>query len=300
MNLNELKQFDPRRAAGILSRAALALESGGVNPAAAPIEADELNLRRKLIEDLTTSIRNSFRQSSEAEIGERVISNLDDAIAKLLKPQDETAAIERLSLNAALPSDAYEVTFDRHLIKSFLPVVPFDDRKLVQKMIRAPQLQEDFGPGLTPKEPAPISLFGEWYNFGRERDRFLLIAAASREQSKRLLVNQFWRVYSSDVNLHSVRTLADVFEKLTSKYGFEFEVSGWHGRFLRYYVIHSNKLKVGPLDPKLLPKGTSFVQFSARNLAPDIIEVSFGVGIHLDAYARDVSKHVKFENPTNR
>jgi hypothetical protein len=295
MILDALKDFDNRRAAGILSRAALELESGGVNPAAEPVEANEIGLRRKIIDELARSIRKSSAQSSETEIGNRIIGDLDAAIANLLEPRDETAAIERLSRDAALPSDAYQVTFDKHIAKEFLPRVSFDDRQLVQKMIRAPEFQEDFGPTLTPREPAPVSLFGSWYNFGRPRDRFLLIAAASRDEGQKLFVKQFWRVYASAISLHGVQSLADVFERLTSKYGVEFKVVGWQGKFLRHHIIHAEQFKFIPIAEKTAKGDVVITQFFMRRVPNGPFEFSFGVAINLREYNRDCEKHIKFE-----
>jgi hypothetical protein len=156
---------------------------------------------------------------TEPHVVEKLVNALDEEADKLSPPQDETGALERLSIEGALPSDAYKISFEENFVSRLLVALPVDDRELVKTTIRIPDFQENFGPSLTPNEPSPISLFGKWFNFGRPRDRFLLIVAASRQmivaasrqKGAYLIVHHFWRVYSNDINLRGVKSLADIF-----------------------------------------------------------------------------------------
>jgi hypothetical protein len=294
MTLDELRNLDPKRAAGILSRAALELESGGANPAARPIDQQEASLRLKLIEELTHFISKGAEVTGPT-LREKIIGALDKEVDKLLPPRDETAALERLSIDAVLPSDAYKVSFSES-VPEILRKLPVDDRNLVKEVIRVPDLQEDFGPTLTPTEPSPVSLFGKWFNFGRGRDRFLLIVAASREKGQNLMVHYFLRVYSSDINLRGAKNLADVFERFSQYYGVEFNVDGWRGRFLRYLYLSSSNFRVTVATGHTEKPGRTITwSMFARHPNKLSTELAFGLGIDVNKYAKDLSKHMKFE-----
>src|SRR5262249_33685547 len=148
--------------------------------------------------------------------------------------------------------------------------------------------QEDFGSTLTPRVPSPVSLFGKWYNFGRQRDNFILIIAASRGPKKQLSVKHFCRAYAADMNLRFVKTLDDVFEVFASKYGWEFELAGWRGKFLTYYRINSEKLTFKLSEATKKHPGKKVVNFFVRRVEDAYFEVAFGMGVDLYAYSRDL------------
>ncbi len=284
--LEEIRILEPKRAAGILSRAALALESGDFNPAASPLEPGEIKLREKLISLIRESLPPELN-SDNARLVSKIAERLDEQAERLVAVKDESAALERLSMDAVLGSDTYDVKFDDALpnIEGGLP----HDRRRVEETIRNPGNQENFGPNLTPHDPSPVSLFGRWYTFHRERDRFLMIVAAVR-QKKVMLVKHYWRVYPTDINIRGADTLADVFERFAQHYGTEFKIGDWHGKFLRY-------LKA-PKDWKIegqFGKG-KFIFFVAFRLLPDkSSELAFGLNLNVTEYEKDVLKHTRFE-----
>jgi hypothetical protein len=291
--LEQVKGLDPKRAAGVLSRAALALANGEFNPATSPIEPDEIQLRERLIELAKKSLGRG-EKLDETQILSRIAEKLEEHAEKLFAPKDESAALERLSLDAVLESDVYSVEFDPSLpdIEEGLP----RDRERVEETIRRPDLQENFGPNLTPNEPSAVSLFGRWYSLGRERDRFLLIVAASR-QHKTMRVKHYWRVYPSEINIRGAKNLSDVFERFALHYGYEFRAGDWSGKFLRYLRTPPTvKVESPPV------RGKSIFFLAIRGGAADtdpsnrFLEFAFGLNVDVSKYEKDVLKHARFEN----
>lgn len=288
MILDVLKEIDPRRAAGILSRAALAVETGGLNPAARPITPDEVAIRDQIIKKLTSSFQST---DEKLDLNEWMLQRLDEAASELDASQNEPAALERLIRDGALPSDVYHITFAQQAETEIVPRLPSGERERVLDVIRSPSYEQDFGPSITPNSPSPVSLFGKWYDLGRPRDRFLLVVIGSRGENTLITVHHFWRVYSHDVYLRACKTLVDVIEKFADKYGHDLEITGWKGRFLRYMAL-SGSWKFNVPNPR----GRKIMIFVvARHSPPQTTELAFAIGVDLIAYFSDVQNHVKFE-----
>jgi hypothetical protein len=292
--MNELDALPRQHAAAILSRAALDIETGGLNPAAFPTTPYEASIRERLIERLKSSFE-STNDDNKTDLNEWILQRLDEATSELDPSQDEPAALERLILNAALPSDVYDVTFEQQAEAELFPMLPPNEREHVLEVIRSPGYEEDFGPSITPNAPSPVSLFGRWYDLGRPRDRFLLVVIGSRRENRRISVHHFWRIYPIDINICACKTLVDVIERFAEKYGADLEIAGWRGHFLRYMALPELSWKLN------LPnqKGRRVMVFVVtRHPTPQTTEFAFAIGVDLNAYFSDVKNHAKFEFPS--
>ena len=136
--------LDLQNRAGVLSRAALDIQSGGVNPDSAPVLPDELTMRQEIVDGILANLKTAHVQMGEHDLRSKVLDWLDSEAERLAGPHDTAGAIKRLSIEAALPADVYEVVFSSEMLKAIADL-HVDDRDLVRQTVHSPDLEEQFG-----------------------------------------------------------------------------------------------------------------------------------------------------------
>src|SRR5262245_52971443 len=108
----ELRHFDHITAAGILARAALALNH---NPASTQnLVPGEVAIRERVIAEIQKM--HGIRADQESpESLERLVDALDKERDSLVAPKDSRPAFERLSVRGTLPSDLFEIEIIRNI-----------------------------------------------------------------------------------------------------------------------------------------------------------------------------------------
>ena len=291
MMFQGLANLDPQNKAGILSRAALDIESGGVNPDAAPVLPNELIIRKQIVSEILANLQAAHRPGTEDDLQSKVLDWLDSETERLSGPHDVEAAISRLSTAAALPTDVYEVVFSVNMLKAIADL-QVDDRELVRQTVRSPDLEEQFGSSEQSDQPRLVSIFGRWFDLGRERDRFLLIATGQRNQ-RLLTIQHSFRIYPEDVPLFDANALHQALERFTRVYGLDFRIGDWTGKYLfhRRIPMTDKTLTVG-FKPHERRRGLAGFTFSVENGHAD---VAFGIGVDLDLYRKAILRHIKHE-----
>ena len=286
--------LDPQNRAGVLSRAALDIQSGGVNPDSAPVLPDELTMRQEIVEEVLANLKTAHVQESEHDLRSKMLDWLDSEAERLSGPHDTEGAIRRLSTEAALPADVYEVVFSVEMLKA-IANLHVDDRDLVRQTVRSPDLEEQFGSSGQGDQPKLVSIFGRWFDFGRERDRFLLVATGQRDE-RVLTIQHYFRVYPADVPLFGANELHQVLERFTRVYGLDFRIGDWTGKYLfhRKILLEGETLKVG-FKPKERGRGLAVFTFLIEDGYAD---VALGLGVDLELYRKDLLKHAKHEERT--
>jgi len=100
-----LERFDEVTAAGILARAALALDG---NPAGEYRLANEATVRQQLIQEVLLS--HGLQPGDETPYAMGVLNDaLDDELDSLIAPRDPASVLARLSEKGELPSDLFEI-----------------------------------------------------------------------------------------------------------------------------------------------------------------------------------------------
>ncbi|HEX8166300.1 MAG TPA: hypothetical protein VF601_11005 [Beijerinckiaceae bacterium] len=289
MSIPEIAGLDPNQAAGLLARMALSVDSGGLNPDAAPVLPGEEEFRARLTEWLRSELHNEGVK--DQDLRARILDWLDREAERVSAPADEAAALDRLSADAVLPSDAYTVLFEDD-IEEFVSKMGFDDRPLVDKVLRSPEFEQHFGP---PREsddqPSLVSLFAKWFNEDDQKERFLFIVVGNREKNV-FHVRHFWRVYPNEVVVAGARSLVEVFERFTGVYGLPFSVEGWRGRFLYNKVVtalEKDKLTVGT-GTRPNSRGVTVIVAQKRD---NLYHLAFGMNVDLSSYSKDVLRHIR-------
>jgi len=287
----ELEEYGRARAAGILSRAALQVESDGMNPEVS-VHADEQAIRDRIIEKVVAHVRQSKPGAASDEIKQRVLEFLDEETSKFESPVNEQSAIERLSADASLPSDVYAIELDESL-KRMIKDLGFDDTSLAIQTIRTPEFEQHFGSAVE-EGPKANSLFARWFAPEAKDDRFLLLVICFRKGDI-LKVNQFWRIYPKNIPVVSGDKLTDIIKRFSDAYGTPFKIGRWQGKYLYNARIpvteddFEDSLKIGGRE------GQSIAGTGTVSRDGDFWNVSFAVSINVDKYKRDVSRHLRHE-----
>jgi len=221
--IKAIQSFDPKTAAGLLARAALSL--GYIN---SPLIESDVELISKIVNEVRGQLGIGI-DDSDPDTLQRIADFLDSESDQLLEVPDTDSAIKRLAERGELPSDLYEINFLWNVQdvyrKGFLL-----EKEIIETAIRAPTLEQHYGPSIKPHEPSMISLFVRSFRTTWPLKDFLVVVAAQR-RGLILDVHQAWRVYPQKVNLQGVKTPVDWLRKFADSYGAEIEVQGKRGHF---------------------------------------------------------------------
>jgi hypothetical protein len=221
--IKAVQSFDPKTAAGLLARAALSV--GYINN---PLIESESDLFAKVLEEARIQLGVGF-DDNDPETIERIADFLDTESDKLLQPPNTESAIKRLAERGELPSDLYEINIIPNVQDVYGKRFPLE-KEIIETAIRAPTLEQHYGPPRGLYEPSMISLFVRSFRTTWPLKDFSVIVAAQR-RGLILDVHQAWRVYPQKVNLAGAKTPVDWLRKFADSYGAEIEVQGKRGHF---------------------------------------------------------------------
>ncbi|WJH38954.1 hypothetical protein N7E02_18690 [Aliirhizobium terrae] len=267
-----LENLDAKAAAGVLSRMALDIQSSGLNPAASPRVDGENDRRRKIL---------SFAQRDVASNNpDQMLDWLDELLEEVSEPIDKAAALHRLNVDAAIPSDAFSAKFTNFQPLSLLNLI--EDKANASLTIKRPDYHEYFGPDFN---PGLISIFGKWIGDGR--GRHLLVVAGFREEDLDFQVMEIIRIYPQSVRTYPMAKLSEMIERFSHVYGAVFSIGSFSGYFLKNISFPGQEVKYTVTKPRY--PGTHRASYLARSDS-DTIHVSFGMCINTDRYTQDIRK----------
>lgn len=220
--MQALDDLAPKVAAGVLARAALALE-GNANPAAEPVFEWELDLRARLILSLQESLGLKVDDFSPAAL-DQLGDKLDETADRLDRPNLE-AAIRRLSDHGQLPSDRYEIDVIPAMKEQVYrdPAYSAEEERIFQT-VRNPDFEQHFGPAQPgADQPFLISLFARFFKGQYPRRNFYLLVAGRRSGEK-LTVHQVWRLYPAILKFTPSNDLIGMLRVFAEAYGSEFRL----------------------------------------------------------------------------
>jgi hypothetical protein len=221
--IKAVQSIDPTRAAGLLARAALSV--GYLNN---PLVESESDLFARVVEEARSQLGIGINDNDPETI-ERIADFLDEESDKLLQPPDTKSAIDRLAERGDLPSDLYEINIIPNVQDVYGKGFSLE-KEIIETTIRAPTLEQHYGPPRGLYEPSMISLFVRTFRTTWPLKDFSVIVAAQR-RGLILDVHQAWRVYPQKVNLQGAKTPVDWLRKFADSYGAELEVQGKRGHF---------------------------------------------------------------------
>ena len=222
--ISALKRFDDVTAAGILARAALAIDG---NPSGSYRIPDEESVREQLIAEVMR--RHGLRRDDHTPRSMEQLSDLLDVeLDTLIAPSNSEEALERLSTRGSLPSDLFKIEIVNQV--SDFHGRKFDrEERLIQKTVRSPDREQHYGPSIGPDVPAMISLFAKYFPNEYPIRSFTMLVAGQRN-GLTLRIHQAWRVYP-DIALDGAPTLVDLLHCFSDQFGFELTVGDKTGNF---------------------------------------------------------------------
>jgi hypothetical protein len=222
--IKALEHFDSVTAAGILARAALALEDNPAGTYRIPGEAD---LREQVIAEALQA--NGFQPADRTQEALRRLDEvLDEELELLIAPADSKQALERLSVRGALPSDLFTIDIIPQ-IAEFHGRKFERERQLIQQTVRAPDREQHYGPTSDPENPAMISLFARHFSSDYPMRSFTMLVAG-RRSGLTLVVHQAWRIYP-DVVPEGALTLVDLLRRFSDQFGHKMTVGNKTANF---------------------------------------------------------------------
>ena len=151
---------------------------------------------------------------------------------ELLPPPDTNAALIRLAERGDLPSDLYEINIIPNIVN--LHGKHFGlEKDIIETTVRAPSIEQHFGPAQRPHEPAMVSLFLRSFQTRWPLKDFVMLVAAKRD-GFRLDVHQAWRIYASRVDIAGVERPVDWLRRFADRYGADVEIAGTKAHFFLF------------------------------------------------------------------
>ncbi len=227
--MQALNSFDRHVAAGILARAALALQNGESSVLSRSIVDNEPALRAALIAEACNKLGLKPDDRSP-DVVARLEDYFDAESERLIGEPRVEAAFQRLIARGDFPSDLYDIRIIPN-IRDFFGAGFEREKNLIERTIRAPTSEQHFGPPVTPKEPYLISLFARKFTTPFPARDFTMLVAGQRGQQYMFHVHQAWRLYSSRVDIQGAETLVDLLRRFADVYGAEITLDGKRGRF---------------------------------------------------------------------
>jgi hypothetical protein len=275
--IKALEHFDPTAAAGLLARAALSLGYAGNLP---PRVVEGEDAIRSVIEEARSRLGLASDDNSWDAI-EKMGEFLDSESEKLLAPPDTKAALIRLAERGDLPSDLYEINILPNVAALYAKHFALE-KDIIETTVRAPSIEQHFGPAGRPHEPAMISLFLRPFRTRWPFKDFVMLVAAKRD-GFRLDVHQAWRIYASRVDIAGVERPVDWLRRFADRYGADVEIAGTKAHF---FLFTSGRV---PKSVTLVPTGGKkrpimISRFWQNDPVTGVEQSALVVAIDLDKY----------------
>jgi hypothetical protein len=278
-----LAKYSPETAAGILARAALALQGEG-NPAATPKVADEEAIRSAILREGRTRLGVAL-EDNRPEILESLGDWLDQQSDILTGPPDVQSALARLAQRGDLPSDLYQIIIVPQIEEVYARNFAFE-RQLIEKTVSSPDQEQHYGvPRHNANEPVLISLFLRAFRTPWPFKDFIMLVGGNRQENGLILyVHQAWRIYPSLVDITGAGSPVEMLQRFNRVFGADIDVNGVRGRFFTFLDQPvTSTLPAGP--PKI-----SVSQFSQHDPATGAAQSALVVATNLDLYRATLKK----------
>jgi len=281
--IHALEKLDNRTAAGLLARAALALEGDG-NPAASTILDNEGAIRDALFREARERLGLEL-DDLRPEAVEKLGDFFDEESERLIEPPDTQSALERLAERGDLASDLYRINIIPNIVQ--LHGKNFElEQKIINRTVRSPDREQHYGPPTEPGQPFLISLFAKKFRTLWPYKDFTMLVAGRRDKLD-LHIHQAWRIYSAFVNDMGA-SLVELLERFADVYGIDLHIEGKTGHFF----LMSDRPPQQRIEVDAHGKKTEYTisHFMANNAKTGKMESSLIVAIDLDKYRATLQK----------
>lgn len=286
--IEALSNFDKVTAAGILARAALAL-AHSTNPAAAPAVADELSVRRVVIQQVRKQAGVAPDDNSEDAL-QRIEERLDSETDSLLGEVNDVAALDKRALDGTLPSDLYSV----ELVPNIADALGHrfqQERTLIEKTIKASDREQHVAPTEENNgEVFAISLFSKYFPDKFPGRSFTMLVVAER-RGFQLVVHQAWRLYPNEVDISEATDLVDMLRRFAKVYGVEIEHQGVKSKFIFRGEVPLGATVAESYKFRLRHSKITLSHFYKRDPATGRGWVALVVGADINQYRKTLSAY---------
>ncbi|HYF20819.1 MAG TPA: hypothetical protein VEA40_23330 [Ramlibacter sp.] len=291
--ISALADFDPATAAGLLARAALAVEDDG-NPQAQAVLPDEMDIRRAILDELFQKLDLDPRDTSSAVV-ERVSDALDAELDSFVGG-DTQQVLEQMAQRGAVPSDLFRLTISPDVQQLYQKKWHVQE-KLILETIQDPDREQHFGESEEAGQPALVSLFAKFFPSPFPFRSFTLLVAGGRA-GLNLDISQCWHVYADDVRLTGREDLIEVLRRFCDVFGLEFEANGRRTKFLlTQQASNSLNIHVPPVTGfdargRKVEKEVKYTAVVVRVTAATGEAISsLAIVVNLDRYRASLEKH---------
>jgi len=226
--IEAVSQFDPKTAAGILSRLALKLDVP--EPSREAIGRLE-DLERRVLTELRQTLRIAQNDNSRSAM-EQLANALDQQAAQAAGIEPDESTAENLNRAGLLPSDAFEVGFQPYLAARYEAHWENSEESLAQTTVRYPHREQNFGPSLT-GDPETVSIFGRFFTHKKYQARSFWMLAGGLRARLMFSVALVYRLYPQDVDLSKSESLTDALHAFVNKFCVDIDLNGQRGRFFQ-------------------------------------------------------------------
>ncbi|WP_457282861.1 hypothetical protein [Polaromonas sp. P5_D5] len=226
--ISTVANFAPSVAAGILARAAFAIEDL-VNPASAYRLPGESSIREAIFQEVRSSLGVARDDETPATL-EKISDVIDKELDVLSATKDSDSVLKELAAKGEIPSDLYEVSIIPN-VREIYAEKWYAEQDLIITTIRESDQEQHFGPESDEDKLALISLFSKTYSEKIPHNSFTMLVAAKRD-GMALQVHQAWRIYEDEVKTKDAKDLIDLLRRFSNVFGVEFEVGGQKGKFI--------------------------------------------------------------------
>jgi hypothetical protein len=286
-----IESLDRVTAAGILARAALALENRA-NPAAAPLLPNEHQIREDVIRAARKRAGIEPADNTHAA-RERLCDELDEEREALLSPHPDNARVLReLAVKGELPSDLYNIDVISN-IRQFHGRKFETENRYIEDTVRAPDFEQHYGPTRLPNQPHLISLFAKTFPDKYPARTFIMLVAGGRD-GLNLTVHQAWRIYPEEVDLVGSADPLEMLKRFANVYGADVTFGNERGRFILLAEVARGQrtpVTYNQQSPGEKPRLITISHFQQEQLSDGGKRSALVVAIDLDKYRATLTKH---------
>lgn len=311
MFMPELANYENKKAAGILSRMILDIESAGLNPAGMPIDEQERILRSSILARVKDHVRQQENPSNIGEFEERVVDVLNQEASERSDPIDNRPDLEKLARDGVLPTDVLSVRYHEGVESFLVAKTEIDDKLLVERTLKKPDIST-INPEYDGFVLKGVQAHGRYFNFGNDKDKFLFVIVG-RVKGISLTVNYFVRIYDQDIVLFGISSPIEALARFADRYSSQITISNWTGNFQKFMFVkllqrhelvknsrHTHFVQVtgGWLKVQLNRKASDSRTVIGTLIYAEEGEppyVALAMSINIQKYKHDVERHMRRE-----
>jgi hypothetical protein len=276
---------------GLLARTSFYLEENPVLNTLKKIDNEE-NLRNSIIGEICSNLKiNSIADNKKA-----IIDYIDTELEKsmTLDKKEERNILVKLSNEARLPTDLYQIKIVDNNIKKIYSAEINNEMPLLKETVKMPDLIYNFNYDQNSRQK-DISIFAKYYKDKYSFNSFYFIVIG-RRNGLNFIIDQAWKLYNDLFLNRPFNDALDLLKEFVNEFGIEMEFHGEISKFFLSAIAKTGnefKIKVGgkkiTRDKK---RNTNITVFHfVKNISQSDKNYSLLFAIDLNKYRDYLAKH---------